>query len=169
MEIDDKEKAKIIESLSADLGLTVESLKGRTSGFGRDILAPFLDLPVDKMTATCAYDFTLLTASMGEWEFAFYWAQRAIPFFSGKELETLKIWEMRCQLELGRASEVIALAGAYGAPKFLEKEFHFLLGEAFLTLGMKEKARQRFEAVAQVDAKYRGVEFQLKSLKKSLS
>ncbi len=160
----EEEKQALYESLSRDLDIRFDSQDFGLREKSKEVLSKFLHLSVDKMTPQIFWDLTLFSAGLGQWEHSLSWVQRAMPFFSGKDFEALKLWEMRINLELGRASEAIALAGAYGVPKFLVKEFHYLMGEAFLHLKMYTKARQRFEAVFKVDAKYRDVEIQMKSL-----
>ncbi len=160
----EEEKQRLIESLGRDLDMNFDTQEQGSKEKVKETLSRLLHLSVDKMTPQVFFDLSLLTAGLGQWELSLSWVQRAMPFFLGREFESLKLWEMRINFELNRPSEVIALAGAYGVPKFLGKEFHYLMGEAFQELKMFKKDRKRFEAVYKVDAKYRDVEIQMKSL-----
>ena len=164
MSRDEINKQELLDSLVKDLNLDTDEHLAGGANTVKELLSPLLTMSVEKMTPQHFYDLSIMTASLGDWEQSQYWIQRAVPFFTDRELESVKVWEMRTFFELGRPAEVIALAGTFGAPKYLVKEFHYLLGEAFLELKMFDKARQRFEAVSRVDAKYRDVEIQMKSL-----
>ncbi len=102
-----------------------------------------------------AFDVSLVAGVLGNWSFALSTVHQLLS--RGYTTNTIKLWQLRCLIELRRYSESLAIIDhqTWSASEMLH--INYFAGVAFLSLGMKEQARQRFEAVKSNNASYQNV------------
>jgi hypothetical protein len=131
-------------------------------GVERRSLAPefesFLELPPEQFR-NVAQDLSVVCGVSGDWNLALKFVQRLLAL--GDDRLELKIWQLRCAVEVENFAESLALANAVRWPPEWMIHVNYLTALAYEGLGMKEQAKIRLQAVRNRDASYRDVKQRL--------
>jgi len=112
----------------------------------------------DDVFKKVAADASLVAAAAGDWKNAFALIDRLSHL---EESPRLKLWKLRCLIELCKFSEALTVAQALAWPTELMIHVNYLTALGFEGLGFKDQARMRFEAVKKRDPRYRDVQEKL--------
>lgn len=141
------------ESLFRDLELG-ESL---VDADRRDLAAHFggcLEMPASLLRGV-GLDLSVTAGISGDWDLALKFLQKLIE--AGDDRLELKLWQLRCAVELENCAEALALGNALRWPPAMIIHVNYLTGLAYHMLGMRDQALMRFKAVHRRDPLYRDV------------
>jgi tetratricopeptide (TPR) repeat protein len=107
-------------------------------------------------------DLSVFFAAQHSWNAALKVVDQFLAEDSGLRPE-IRLWKMRCLLETERYSEVIAAASGNWSQNY-HLPLNYLVGRAYQSLGVKDQARSRYEAVKRLNPDYRDVAIRLRSV-----
>ncbi|MBP7844250.1 MAG: hypothetical protein KA116_05500 [Proteobacteria bacterium] len=155
--MDDGNLQELLDKLVKDLELAIDDRFGKNSVLGA-LFSEWKKIPSDQFKQL-ALDLSLFAGSFGDWVLAFEILQKlqTVSPVSGP----MKLWELRCLVELNRSSEALAMARAHHWS--LEEQIHvnYLSGLAYEALGLRLEAAQRFDAVYRKNPHYSDVALRL--------
>jgi tetratricopeptide (TPR) repeat protein len=125
----------------------------------RHVFAPILS---SVFAQRISVDLSVFLAAQNGWDAALSVVDRLLKGASASRPEIM-LWKMRCLLETERYSEVIAMAAGNWPPAY-QLPLNYLLGRAYQALGVKDQARNRFEAVKRLNPGYRDVAIRLRTV-----
>lgn len=147
------------ESLSQyTLDALLKELKlSSSSTMARDrsrFFEPFLSLPTASLLSL-GLDVAVAAGLSGDWASALKILQTMLKV--GDDRTELKLWQLRCLVELQEFGEALALSKSVGWKAAQMVHVNYLTGFAFEGLDMRAEARLRFDAVYKRDPLYRNV------------
>jgi hypothetical protein len=102
-----------------------------------------------------AMDVSVFAGLSNNWHFALECLERLRSL--GDETQEILLWKLRCLVELEKFAEGVALFTAQLWSDGHLIHANFLVGLAYEGLGVRDQAKQRFEAVHKLDPGYRKV------------
>jgi hypothetical protein len=119
----------------------------------KKFFTPFVKLKKAQFLAV-AKDLSVVSALSGDWNLALELIQK----LDAKEnSDSLRVWRLRCLIELERFAEAIALVHHVKWESKSLIHVNYLTGLAYEALGIAEQAQLRFKAVFDVDPRYREI------------
>ena len=100
-------------------------------------------------------DFSILAASTQDWETAHELLQKMSPRNESEE-EQLKLWTIKCLVELEKYSDAVSLANIRHWQPQSRVHINFLLGVCYKELGLQARAERFFDAVKKSTKHYPG-------------
>ncbi|NCN27209.1 hypothetical protein GW915_06485 [bacterium] len=107
------------------------------------------------------FDLSMLIGVSGDWQMAYKLALKLEESNKSVNLELLKVWQLRCLVELERFSEALAIVRAQNWADRSQIHVNYLAGLAFRSLGMHQEAKTRFDAVNRKNPNYRDIALKL--------
>jgi hypothetical protein len=147
----------LLDKLAKDLDISMDPSRGQEFKL-ENFFSNWARIPTDVFKQV-ALDLSLFAGSFGDWVLALDILQKLqeVHPASGH----LKVWELRCLVELSRPSEALALARSHHWS--LDEQIHvnYLSGLAYEALGLSLEAAQRFDAVYRKNPHYSDVALRL--------
>jgi len=143
-----------IRSLFRDLGITHADDKTKTSKKIESIFESVQSLD-PKVFALVAFDLAILMGLSGDWQRSYETAQKLIS--QNDDRLSVKLWQLKCLVELERHSEAVALGGAVRWQNLQILHVNYLTALSYEALGLQEQAKVRFQAVYKSNPSYRSV------------
>ena len=155
--MDENNFERLLDKLARDLDLSIDPASDRGLKL-ENVFSQWARLPSDVLQRV-ALDLSLFAGSFGDWNLAYEVLQKLqeLSTISGK----LKIWELRCLVELSRASEALALSRSHHWAPDEQIHVNYLSGLAYESLGLSVEAAQRFDAVYRKNPHYSDVALRL--------
>jgi len=150
--LNDEEISTTIEKLFADLEIDQKSQNVATNL--KSEFSAVLRLSNDPF-ATVALDVAVFVAFAGDWVLSLEILDRLVA--CNDDRIEIKLWQLKCYVELSRFAEAISLSGAIRWPQSVMIHVNFLTGVALEALNLKEQASSRFRAVYDTNAQYQDV------------
>ncbi len=122
----------------------------------------FASLLASETAPRISVDLSVFLAAQHNWNTALAVMDRLVTDDAALRPE-IRLWKMRCLLETERYSEVIAAAAGQWSQNY-HLPLNYLVGCAYQSLGVKDQARARFEAVKRLNPDYRDVALRLSSV-----
>ena len=150
-------KKNLGEQLLKDLGFSQKEISN--SEFNSEDKEHFSNILKEdsKVLNNIGYEFSIFLGLSNRWKESL----EVIEFLIRSEKlfnVQLKLWQLRCLVELGRFAEAVVLIDSSVWPKDELIHVNYFAGLSFDGLKLKDQARQRFLAVLQADATYKNVE-----------
>ena len=148
-----------IDALARTLIRDLELGEGPPTTETRDLnalFAPFLSLH-PKSFARIGLDAAVTAGISGDWNLSLRLVARLLQ--NGDERLGVKLWELRCLVECGRFAEALASSQAVPWDRTLLIHVNYLTGLAYESLGMREQAQLRFDAVRRQNPSYKDIRF----------
>ena len=147
----------LIRALFRDLEMSESAKRGADAPLG-DSFTAFHHLPPASLERV-GLDLAAYLGLGGDWSSSLGVVLKALEADGGNL--TLKVWQLRCLVELERYAEAVALVNVVRWTDAERIHVNYLAGQSFESLGLKDQARQRFDAVRKADPAYRDVEQKL--------
>lgn len=151
----------LLQDLLRDLGVTQETKSSLFFDDASDL--ENFDKEDPKTILKVGFDVALYLGSCHRWAKSLQVVEALLRIERVMNL-SLKLWHLRCLVELNRYAEAIVLVDS--TPWEREQMIHvnYFAGLSFDGLKLKDQAKQRFLAVQEADASYKNVAQLLRSL-----
>ncbi|MBS1985797.1 MAG: hypothetical protein JST16_16685 [Bdellovibrionales bacterium] len=107
--------------------------------------------------ARVGLDLSVVVGVSGDWTLALELVTRLTN--DGVDSTPAKMWKLRCLVECHRYAEALALSQTVNWESSAMIHVNYLTGQAFESLGLREQAQIRFEAVRRQNPHYRDISF----------
>ncbi len=151
--MDSKNDQDNFNSMLKELELGDEKLPGSNRNLRTEFMS-FLKIRTD-LFQKVGFRMSVVIGMSGDWQLSLEFVSRLVDL--GDDSRDVKLWQLRCLVELERYAEAIALSSAV---KWLSTDMihvNFMTALSYDALGMKEQARIRFDAVRAIDSTYRNI------------